>query len=72
MQMKFAAGSRASSPRRLVLDDGLDDVLAVLLDGDAHVLLYKGGSGTVKVLRLDGAGSSTSTIWNGSWTKGWA
>lgn len=42
------------------------------IDGDAHVLLYKAGTGSVKVLRLDNDGDSVTTVWTGTWTKGWA
>ena len=44
----------------------------LLIDGDAHILAYKAGSGTVQTLKLNGAGSGISTIWSDSWTHGWA
>ena len=40
----------------------MDGVLAALIDGDAHILAYKAHTGTVKVLKLNAAGSATSTI----------
>jgi hypothetical protein len=40
--------------------------------GDDHVLLYKAGTGSVKVMRLNADGDSLTTIWTGTWTKGWA
>jgi hypothetical protein len=40
--------------------------------GAEHLLLYKAGSGQVKVLELNATGTAVSTIWTGNWTKGWA
>jgi len=39
--------------------------------GNKYQLIYKPGTGAVKIMLLDADGTGASTAWSGTWTKGW-
>jgi hypothetical protein len=57
----------------------LDDRTPFLIDGlrracpeNGAGLVYEVETGEVKALKLNPAGSGTTTIWTGGWTLGWS
>jgi hypothetical protein len=52
---------------------GWSQLVAFKLAGVQHVMLYKGGTGEVRIIKITGSGDSVtiSDVWSSTWATGW-